>query len=71
MIADAPWYVPNDVIRNDLGVTTVKEAIKQLSVKYSDRLKKHPNALARDLMSQPIRNRRLKRFKPNDLPNRF
>jgi hypothetical protein len=33
MITDAPWYVPNDVIRNDLGMTTVKEEIKQLSVK--------------------------------------
>jgi hypothetical protein len=32
MITDAPWYVPNDVIRKDLGVTTVKEEIKQLSV---------------------------------------
>jgi hypothetical protein len=71
MIADAPWYGPKDVIRNDLGMTTVKEEIKQLSVKYCDRLNKHPNALAIDLMSQPIRNRRLKRFAPNDLPGRF
>jgi hypothetical protein len=30
-----------------------------------------PLALALDLMSQPIRNRRLKRFAPNDLPGRF
>jgi exonuclease III len=71
MITNAPWYVPNDVIRNDLGMTTIKEEIKQLSFKYSNRLNKHPNALARDLMSQPIRNRRLKRFAPNDLLDRF
>lgn len=71
MVADAPWYVPNDVIRNDLGMTTVKEEIKQLSIKYSARLNEHPNTLAIDLMSQPIRNRRLKRFTPNDLLDRF
>ena len=71
MITNAPWYVPNNVIRNDLGMTTVKEEIKELSVKYSNRLNKHPNALAIDLMSQPIRSRRLKRFTPNDLPTRF
>jgi hypothetical protein len=63
--------VPNDVIRNDLGMTTAKEEIKQLSVKYSKILSKIPNASAIDLMSQPIRNRRLKRFAPNDLPGRF
>jgi hypothetical protein len=40
VILDAPWYVPNDVIRNDLGMTTVEEEIKQLSVKYSNRLSK-------------------------------
>jgi hypothetical protein len=68
MITDAPWYVPNDVIRNDLGITTIKEEIKQLSAKYSNRLSNHPNALALDLMSQPIRDRRLKRFAPNNLP---
>jgi hypothetical protein len=28
MITDATWYVPNDVIRNDLGMTTAKEEIK-------------------------------------------
>jgi hypothetical protein len=71
MITDAPWYVPNEVVRNDRGMTTVKEELKQLSVKYSNRLNKHPKALAIDLMSQPIRNRRLKRFAPNDLPGRF
>ncbi|PNF15162.1 hypothetical protein B7P43_G14817, partial [Cryptotermes secundus] len=50
---------------------TVKEEIKQLSVKYSNRLNKHPNALATDLMSQPILNRRLKCFAPNDPLGRF
>jgi hypothetical protein len=63
--------VPKDVIRNDLGMTTLKEEIKQLSVKYSDSLNKHPNALTIDIMSQPIRNRWPERFTPNDLPDRF
>jgi hypothetical protein len=28
VIADAPWYVPNTVIRRDLQIPTVKEEIR-------------------------------------------
>jgi hypothetical protein len=31
MIVDAPWYVPNTVIRKDLQIPTVKEKIQHYS----------------------------------------
>jgi hypothetical protein len=35
MIVDAPWYVPNTVIRRDLQMPTVKEEICRYSSQYS------------------------------------
>jgi hypothetical protein len=46
MIVDAPWYVPNSLIRRDLSCPTVKEEIRRYSSDYSDRLRTHPNHLA-------------------------
>jgi hypothetical protein len=43
MIVDAPWYVPNTVIRRDLQIPTVKEEIRRYSSQYSARLRAHPN----------------------------
>jgi hypothetical protein len=34
MIVDAPWYVPNTVIRRDLQPPTVKEEIRRYSSQY-------------------------------------
>jgi hypothetical protein len=58
MIVDAPWYVPNTVIRRDLQIATVKEEISRYSSQYSARLSAHPNDLIANLM-QPPDNRRL------------
>jgi hypothetical protein len=38
MILDAPWYVPNTVIRRDLQSPTDKEEIRRYSSQYSARL---------------------------------
>jgi hypothetical protein len=38
MMVDAPWYVPNTVIRRDLQTPTVKEEIRRYSSQYSARL---------------------------------
>jgi hypothetical protein len=35
MIADAPWYVPNMVIRTDLQTPTVQKEIRPYSSQYS------------------------------------
>jgi hypothetical protein len=43
MITDAPWYVSNTVIRNDLQIPMVKHEISRYSYNYSSRLSVHPN----------------------------
>jgi hypothetical protein len=71
MIINAPWYVPNTVIRRDLQTPTVKDEIRRYNSQYSARLSAYPNGLVVNLMEQPDNNRRLRRHLPNDLPTRF
>jgi hypothetical protein len=70
MIVDAPWYVPNTLIRRDLQIPSVKEKISHFSSHYSARLTAHPNGILPTLLEQPER-KRLRRHLPNDLPTRF
>jgi hypothetical protein len=70
MIVDAPWYVPNSLSRRDLSCPTVKEEIHRYSSHYGDRHRTHPNHLPVNLLRLPD-NRRLRRFLPTDLPDRF
>jgi hypothetical protein len=70
MIVDAPWYMPNTVIRMDLQTPTVKAEIRHYSSQYSARLSVHPNDLVVNSMAQ-LDSRRLGRRQPNDLPTRF
>jgi hypothetical protein len=70
LITDAPWYVPNVVIRNDLQIPTIKEEITLLSSKYSAGLNTHPNHLVPHL-SNPPAFRRLRKLLPSNLPYRF
>jgi hypothetical protein len=70
IIVDAPWYVPNSLIRRDLSCPTVSEEIRRYSSHCDDRLRAHPNHLAVNLLRLPD-NRRLRRFLPTDLPDRF
>jgi hypothetical protein len=70
MKVDAPWYVPNTVIRRDLQIPTLKEEIRRYSSQYSARLSAHSNDLIVNLIELPD-NRQLRRHLPNDLPTRF
>ena len=70
LITNAPWYVPNTIIRRDLQINTIKEEISQWSSQYRARLHTHPNELAAQLL-QPPDLRRLKRHQPIDLITRF
>lgn len=70
VMTNAPWYVPNNYIRNDLQIPTVKEEISNFAQKYQQRLLQHPNNLAKSLRRIPAR-RRLKRYIVSDLPTRF
>jgi hypothetical protein len=66
----APWYVPNNHIRRDLQMTSVKEEICHSSNQYYTHLTTHPNDQILTLMEIPG-NRRLRRPVSNDLPDRF
>jgi hypothetical protein len=58
-IVNAPWFVPNWVIQQDLQMPSMKEEIKNVSEKYHLRLGAYPNQLATDL----LRNNCVKRLK--------
>jgi hypothetical protein len=70
LITDAPWHVPNAIIRRDLQVPFVKEQIRRLSSPYSAAPCTHPNLLVTQL-SKPSAFRRLRRHLPFDLPHIF
>jgi hypothetical protein len=70
LITDAPWYVPNAIIRSDLKVPSVKEEIRRLRAQYYAGLCTHPNLLATQL-SRPSAFRRLRWHLPSDLSHRF
>jgi hypothetical protein len=50
MIVDAPWYVPNTVMRRDLQIPTVKEEIRRYSSQYSARFSAYPSDLIVNLI---------------------
>jgi hypothetical protein len=57
LIVDAPWYVPNTIIRRDLHMPTVKEEIRHYSSHYSHRLSVHPTDLILPLLEPPDHRR--------------
>jgi hypothetical protein len=67
IITDAPWYVPNAVIKRDLQIPTVKQEAPKYSANYRKRLDVHPNSLANALFQEQLCNRRPKRLYPGDL----
>jgi len=67
IITEAPWFIPNTVIKHDFQVPTVKQEARKYSVNYRKRLDVHPNSLANALFQDQLGNRRLKRLYPGDL----
>jgi hypothetical protein len=70
IIVNAPWFVLNWVVQQDLQIPSVNEEIKNFSEKYHLRFSAHPNQLATDLLKSHC-VKRLKRFNLSDLRNRF
>jgi hypothetical protein len=66
MIANAPWYVSNITLHEDLNVPLVNEVIKQRSTIYHNTIEGHENILLQPLL-QPHNHRRLQRIWPADL----
>jgi hypothetical protein len=51
IVTDAPWYVPNTVIRRDLRVLPVRQELRNYSITYRHRLAGWLNHCSQDLPS--------------------
>jgi len=47
IFTDAPWYVPNAVIKRDLKVLSIRQEVRNYSVTYRQSFDDHPNRLAK------------------------
>lgn len=68
LLSNAPWFVSNNCIHNDLDVANIKDEIARLSSSYLNRLSNHTNILAIALLDDSSEVRRLKRKHILDLP---
>lgn len=66
-IVNAPWYIRNDNLHNDLKIESVASAIRKFAAKHSERLRSHVNPEAVHLLHVDNLVRRLKRKKPFEL----
>lgn len=70
IITDAPWFVSNETLHNDLHIPYVLQEAKCASAKYLSRLELHPNSLAVTLLDNSNATYRLKRCNPLDISHR-
>jgi hypothetical protein len=66
-ITNAPWYVSNFTLHNDLQISFVTEVIKRHSIIYHNRLTGHENSCVTELSNPLNIRRKLKRQWPSDL----
>jgi hypothetical protein len=66
-IVNAPWYIRNDNLHEDLDVATVDSVIKQYAQRHEQRLHRHINVEAVQLLHNDGLVRRLQRIKPFEL----
>jgi len=66
-VTNAPWYVSNRTLHNDLHIPLVATEINRLSLIYHKRLVGHHNSLITAMATPPTIVRRLKRQCPTDL----
>jgi hypothetical protein len=52
MIANAPWYVSNATLHNDLGLPFIQDVIRQKSNRHYNTIKTHVNPLLKPLLIQ-------------------
>jgi hypothetical protein len=61
-LVNAPWYVSNPTLHNELSIPYVTEVIKAYAEKHKNRTTQSNNKLIRDLFNQPETERRLSRI---------
>lgn len=68
LVTNAPWYVSNVTLHNDLQISFVKDEIHRFSTLYYKNILSHENSLIdAELINQPNVTRRLRRQWPCDL----
>jgi hypothetical protein len=67
MIPGAPRYVSNQTLHEDLKTPLIQDMIKSYINKYKNRTSVNENQLIKDLFTQTLEERRLKRIWPEDL----
>ena len=70
LITNAPWFIKNNAILNDLGIASIKDEINKFSERYLNRLSYHSNTLAINLLNDEEEVRRLTRIHVLNLPFR-
>ena len=68
-IVNAPWYVRNAELHRDLKMEMVAAEIKRFARKHEERLHRHDNVEAIQLLENSALLRRLNRIKPFELAN--
>lgn len=68
-IAGAPWFVTNAQIHNDFEIPTIQQEIRKQLVAYQERIQRHPNPFACNLMTNMDTFVRLRRKAPQDIIN--
>jgi hypothetical protein len=66
MITNAPWYVTNQTLHDDLKVPIIKDFVQEKSKNNQDKPGNHSNPILQPLLEQQQR-RRLKKLWPADL----
>jgi hypothetical protein len=66
MITNAPWYLTNQTLYDDLNVSFIKDVIQEKSINHHGRLGNHSDPILQTLLEQQQR-RRLKKLWPADL----
>jgi hypothetical protein len=66
-ITNAPWYVSNFTLHNDLQIPFITEEIKKYSTMSYNRLIGHENSYVTELSNPLNVRRKLKRQRPSDL----
>jgi hypothetical protein len=68
-IADAPWYVSNLTLHNDLKIPFVNNEMLRLAASYKAQTTKHDNKFLEELYTNAPVTRKLHRTLPQDIIN--
>jgi hypothetical protein len=70
-ISNAPWFTRNTEIHDYLEIPSVIDEVKRISIDYQERLSRHVNQLAINLLDNSNDIRRLKRYHVLELDTRI